>query len=118
MYDNAITAHPPACRSHRTGATAADTLSLHDALPICSFQPLTPDTRPNPPILTTFFLTSATQCAGRDVIWRSERKDRKSTRLNSSNGYMSSAAFCSTKKLALATQFFTSSTGMSDIVGA
>src|SRR6266436_7328038 len=62
-----------------TATTEIYTLSLHDALPIC------PRTR----------CTSARRCAGSSPRpWT----DRKSTRLNSSHGYISYAVFCLKKK--------------------
>src|SRR5205809_4235740 len=64
-----------------TPTTEIYTLSLHDALPI--WLPARRRNRPNlrPP-------------AGRSA----ERGDRKSTRLNSSHGYISYAVFCLKKK--------------------
>src|SRR5216684_4889523 len=65
------------------------TLSLHDALPIrctCAAQVIT---RPKPPL------------ARMVSQWNSSsdrRPDRKSTRLNSSHGYISYAVFCLKKK--------------------
>src|SRR2546422_2768689 len=69
-----------------TATTEIYTLSLHDALPICIGAPDLP--RFNIPIAAY---------AGRLVIDRLD-KDRKSTRLNSSHGYISYAVFCLKKK--------------------
>src|SRR6266436_1866546 len=57
------------------------TLSLHDALPIS---------------LTIAGLASETAClmAGRAAATGTFERDRKSTRLNSSHGYISYAVFC------------------------
>src|SRR2546429_6127479 len=73
-----------------TATTEIYTLSLHDALPICAGRLRAPSLqfgayrtawpRPNPPERP-------------DV-----RGDRKSTRLNSSHGYISYAVFCLKKK--------------------
>src|SRR2546429_6564506 len=63
-----------------TATTEIYTLSLHDALPI--FQ-------------------GTDRCIERsaaDCRWRTRREDRKSTRLNSSHGYISYAVFCLKKK--------------------
>src|SRR2546422_7591043 len=67
-----------------TATTEIYTLSLHDALPIC------PAARP---ILMSHWWTA------RDIghIFTKEG-DRKSTRLNSSHGYISYAVFCLKKK--------------------
>src|SRR6266542_4656860 len=64
-----------------TATTEIYTLSLHDALPI-----LTP---------CTVHCSSHATC-GRPV---SRRRDRKSTRLNSSHGSISYAVFCLRKKM-------------------
>src|SRR2546422_5360303 len=72
-----------------TATTEIYTLSLHDALPICGAG----DSRP-------------TARVGYSRIQRSSgirpllpgRRDRKSTRLNSSHGYISYAVFCLKKK--------------------
>src|SRR2546429_1786418 len=65
-----------------TATTEIYTLSLHDALPICSA------TGPAPG------LPRSSRCAAR----RRFARDRKSTRLNSSHGYISYAVFCLKKK--------------------
>src|SRR6185503_12626683 len=81
----------PALRSRRPGAffffndtatTEIYTLSLHDALPI---SPCGPCCWP---------LVVSAGSSARSPAWR----DRKSTRLNSSHGYISYAVFCLKKK--------------------
>src|ERR1041385_9387866 len=62
-----------------TATTEIYTLSLHDALPISQSR----DVRPH---------RDHRCCA------RTRRQDRKSTRLNSSHGYISYAVFCLKKK--------------------
>src|SRR2546429_7028799 len=66
------------------------TLSLHDALPISA----APHGRPA--------AGSGAGALGRDQRGRRHcgRRDRKSTRLNSSHGYISYAVFCLKKKIA------------------
>src|SRR5712675_3088284 len=65
-----------------TATTEIYTLSLHDALPICSGG----SSRSAPRL-----------CLYR-CLCRAARTDRKSTRLNSSHGYISYAVFCLQKK--------------------
>src|SRR2546429_3448106 len=67
-----------------TATTEIYTLSLHDALPICMCAPRA--------------AAGAASSAG--SAWRCPRSlpDRKSTRLNSSHGYISYAVFCLKKK--------------------
>src|SRR2546422_5888723 len=85
-----------------TATTEIYTLSLHDALPISRrawrvyMPPRGVAHAGSPPCLTR-------SCArpGCGVLWlwlRSSRSDRKSTRLNSSHGYISYAVFCLKKK--------------------
>src|SRR2546422_6582676 len=80
-----------------TATTEIYTLSLHDALPICSrlMAAPTPDSfKPQPhqepvddhPSVRGF------------PVARGDLGDRKSTRLNSSHGYISYAVFCLKKK--------------------
>src|SRR2546429_2435574 len=81
-----------------TATTEIYTLSLHDALPISRYQGLTKEELP------------LTECLKDTVarflpLWhetiapqRKESGDRKSTRLNSSHGYISYAVFCLKKK--------------------
>src|SRR5687768_18423098 len=69
------------------------TLSLHDALPI-SAPPARPPRRACNSVRNR---RGETRAAPRDVS-PSGRRDRKSTRLNSSHGYISYAVFCLKKK--------------------
>src|SRR2546429_6410267 len=72
-----------------TATTEIYTLSLHDALPISSpSRSSSPTTRTWPP---------GPGCA-RATTNRPASADRKSTRLNSSHGYISYAVFCLKKK--------------------
>src|SRR2546422_4633211 len=83
-----------------TATTEIYTLSLHDALPICARRgrPGRPDA-PRPGRVV-----GRRAAAGRDRTRprQSSRadpgRDRKSTRLNSSHGYISYAVFCLKKK--------------------
>src|SRR2546429_3010377 len=68
-----------------TATTEIYTLSLHDALPICPGVARAVGTCDNRPLMTL-------------VATRVIRGDRKSTRLNSSHGYISYAVFCLKKK--------------------
>src|SRR5712675_1359644 len=73
-----------------TATTEIYTLSLHDALPIRCARPSAPRSPGR--------RSSSRSSAGR---WRPRRggaADRKSTRLNSSHGYISYAVFCLKKK--------------------
>src|SRR2546430_8697896 len=63
-----------------TATTEIYTLSLHDALPICSPEPLLPVLHPRFQHLSQ------------------HQRDRKSTRLNSSHSQISYAVFCLKKK--------------------
>src|SRR2546422_7099131 len=83
-----------------TATTEIYTLSLHDALPICcptapsgraSRLPASPEHNSGPAT------TTASPFRRRRVRTRTGR-DRKSTRLNSSHGYISYAVFCLKKK--------------------
>src|SRR2546429_7340367 len=71
-----------------TATTEIYTLSLHDALPI--FHPT-----------SGYLLVQAIETAhkGRFPASRRADEDRKSTRLNSSHGYISYAVFCLKKKI-------------------
>src|SRR2546422_3001058 len=72
-----------------TATTEIYTLSLHDALPISLVTSL------SPALLCTFAcLARASPAAAR----AGTSPDRKSTRLNSSHGYISYAVFCLKKK--------------------
>src|SRR2546422_8979271 len=72
-----------------TATTEIYTLSLHDALPICP--------HPRPDILRK---RAGISLVPRQPIRRAQadEPDRKSTRLNSSHGYISYAVFCLKKK--------------------
>src|SRR2546429_2748545 len=72
-----------------TATTEIYTLSLHDALPI-STPAKTASTS------TSSFLLESLGCGTARVAL--SRRDRKSTRLNSSHGYISYAVFCLKKK--------------------
>src|SRR2546429_3378617 len=77
-----------------TATTEIYTLSLHDALPIsCPLGPLS-DLRPlcGPPLVCGRWFLSTLRAAP------AISSDRKSTRLNSSHGYISYAVFCLKKK--------------------
>src|SRR2546429_3108379 len=74
-----------------TATTEIYTLSLHDALPIFGVR--------------NSWAISAENCerrtnesSRRSSIWSKATADRKSTRLNSSHGYISYAVFCLKKK--------------------
>src|SRR2546429_6550682 len=71
-----------------TATTEIYTLSLHDALPISD------------PALPA---TARRSCRGAAALGRARgfqmERDRKSTRLNSSHGYISYAVFCLKKKI-------------------
>src|SRR2546422_11191032 len=71
-----------------TATTEIYTLSLHDALPISTRRP------PSRAASSTDGRSSRSRTAKS----RSARRDRKSTRLNSSHGYISYAVFCLKKK--------------------
>src|SRR2546429_10022488 len=70
-----------------TATTEIYTLSLHDALPILRAQYAEPHAG-----------TGGRGAPGRGGIGRRRTGDRKSTRLNSSHGYISYAVFCLKKK--------------------
>src|SRR2546422_4780011 len=72
-----------------TATTEIYTLSLHDALPICTWACVYPGRAPSPASSTCRTLPA---CEFFPV------RDRKSTRLNSSHGYISYAVFCLKKK--------------------
>src|SRR2546429_7343864 len=74
-----------------TATTEIYTLSLHDALPI--YEHRTGRNADEPVQLEPDFLESHGEQAS-----RRRRSDRKSTRLNSSHGYISYAVFCLKKK--------------------
>src|SRR2546429_7380046 len=72
-----------------TATTEIYTLSLHDALPICT------RSRSSAVYVTTGLRTLID---GVVTTTSSDARDRKSTRLNSSHGYISYAVFCLKKK--------------------
>src|SRR2546429_3775905 len=75
-----------------TATTEIYTLSLHDALPICFEVQIGPDLGHSglkTDRMMEFFIEN---------LVMTERSDRKSTRLNSSHGYISYAVFCLKKK--------------------
>src|SRR5438270_12451449 len=72
-----------------TATTEIYTLSLHDALPICSAHRSFPSS-----VSSAAFCTRAAASRGRGT----DREDRKSTRLNSSHSQISYAVFCLKKK--------------------
>src|SRR2546422_2817523 len=74
-----------------TATTEIYTLSLHDALPICHQADLSKASSSEVISRTAALLVA---CMGGFVLAR----DRKSTRLNSSHGYISYAVFCLKKK--------------------
>src|SRR2546429_3619904 len=73
-----------------TATTEIYTLSLHDALPIC----LTTE-----PLRVIGHQHRFRHTARRVRCPRRRTRDRKSTRLNSSHGYISYAVFCLKKKI-------------------
>src|SRR2546422_8451548 len=73
-----------------TATTEIYTLSLHDALPIY----ITPVAG----IISEQFSTPLSHVSLRARAWQNPNIDRKSTRLNSSHGYISYAVFCLKKK--------------------
>src|SRR2546422_8252181 len=80
-----------------TATTEIYTLSLHDALPICS------PTGSGVDVTTTTRIGPCYRSESRIYSWRAvasrpPRTDWKSTRLNSSHGYISYAVFCLKKK--------------------
>src|SRR2546429_8535396 len=85
-----------------TATTEIYTLSLHDALPISRRRqfsargPRCPACRTPDPPETATLATPAEQTAFLPQV--SRKRDRKSTRLNSSHGYISYAVFCLKKK--------------------
>src|SRR2546429_9830888 len=76
-----------------TATTEIYTLSLHDALPILQGD------APKTALLEEFRLTPNAVLFATASFWQGV-EDRKSTRLNSSHGYISYAVFCLKKKTA------------------
>src|SRR2546429_2595804 len=81
-----------------TATTEIYTLSLHDALPISSALVTSSDTAPiRPPAsISSGNAARPSSAATTSAPWPD--RDRKSTRLNSSHGYISYAVFCLKKK--------------------
>src|SRR2546422_6992535 len=75
-----------------TATTEIYTLSLHDALPISLGEPALRLGEEEP------LVADAPELLARDGLQQGVREDRKSTRLNSSHGYISYAVFCLKKK--------------------
>src|SRR2546422_1750285 len=80
-----------------TATTEIYTLSLHDALPIASEPAACAAASVSASQLDPGNTITATRLIGRPLRPRRGR-DRKSTRLNSSHGYISYAVFCLKKK--------------------
>src|SRR2546422_7020813 len=83
-----------------TATTEIYTLSLHDALPIfgLSVQGITGGDGVGEPDARLSRRQQLEQCALLSLATTSIQQDRKSTRLNSSHGYISYAVFCLKKK--------------------
>src|SRR2546429_7136918 len=79
-----------------TATTEIYTLSLHDALPICTGAIAWPPSSFMINHIQWAGYGAALAAFGLVLIWQG--KDRKSTRLNSSHGYISYAVFCLKKK--------------------
>src|SRR2546429_9414133 len=80
-----------------TATTEIYTLSLHDALPISGRRRCPASEYPTAPVRR---VDVPAACAGHRIHSPHGRRyiDRKSTRLNSSHGYISYAVFCLKKK--------------------
>src|SRR2546422_11562613 len=84
-----------------TATTEIYTLSLHDALPICPLRAAGPCAGRDRAAAGRRRLDASGDDRGGDQGLRARRGrsgDRKSTRLNSSHGYISYAVFCFKKK--------------------
>src|SRR2546422_7483486 len=83
-----------------TATTEIYTLSLHDALPISFGKPRTVplDLGEEPDFILGEFTQHFLRIAVAGRLGAGEELDRKSTRLNSSHGYISYAVFCLKKK--------------------
>src|SRR3712207_9433969 len=80
-----------------TATTEIYTLSLHDALPICSRLAVKAD-RSALAVAPGPSCTTASACSSAPSSLRQASQDRKSTRLNSSHANISYAVFCLKKK--------------------
>src|SRR2546429_4279022 len=81
-----------------TATTEIYTLSLHDALPISSSAALTAQRTIAGPKGSLGSVTPMHPCSRPCTCRVTKTPDRKSTRLNSSHGYISYAVFCLKKK--------------------
>src|SRR5256884_3445602 len=89
-----------------TATTEIYALSLHDALPISSYFPVAASffaasgnsNAPGTCTTSTSLLPAPALSSASTAAARSRSVDRKSTRLNSSHGYISYAVFCLKKK--------------------
>src|SRR2546422_1408894 len=82
-----------------TATTEIYTLSLHDALPIWTRGGIRGSgSKPAPPVATPIQMMGASEPSTRSSSNPAISIDRKSTRLNSSHGYISYAVFCLKKK--------------------
>src|SRR3712207_9557057 len=90
--------HSVICFFNDTATTEIYTLSLHDALPICSAardRPRSRSTSPSTPGRSTHARWKAyPKMAVRQLQQPGLQRDRKSTRLNSSHANISYAVFC------------------------
>src|SRR5712675_1974833 len=95
LYGGFVTPDPLNFFFNDTATTEIYTLSLHDALPI------------SPPSFSSAASTtrSTTRASRPCCSW--VRGDRKSTRLNSSHGYISYAVFCLKKKKSIHSNYTT-----------
>src|SRR2546429_6684406 len=85
-----------------TATTEIYTLSLHDALPICVAPSLALGLNSPTRVTLSFFHQNDDNLPDFGVpAFRGKMLDRKSTRLNSSHGYISYAVFCLKQKTAL-----------------
>src|SRR2546422_8442766 len=81
-----------------TATTEIYTLSLHDALPICWRRSSTRPARATPSRAGSSATWPPPASVPRAGSGAPSKADRKSTRLNSSHGYISYAVFCLKKK--------------------
>src|SRR2546429_8906766 len=89
-----------------TATTEIYTLSLHDALPISILQGIRETGLAKGQALSFAFERGAGEVRldGKSAALPAALEDRKSTRLNSSHGYISYAVFCLKKKKNIHTQ--------------